>query len=47
MRLVVPGTFIYEPPYGHHYDMAKDEEVTVQIMGMGPVTTTRIEAVER
>ena len=44
MRPVDPGTFIYEPPYGHHYDMAKDEEVTVQIMGMGPVTSTRIEA---
>ncbi len=43
MTSVAPGTFIYEPPYGHHYDMAKDEEVTVQIMGMGPVTTTRID----
>jgi quercetin dioxygenase-like cupin family protein len=42
MRRVEPGTFIYEPPFGHHYGMAKDEEVTVQIMGMGPVTTTQI-----
>jgi len=40
---VGPGTFIYEPPGGHHYDMAKDEEVVVQIFGMGPVSTTRIE----
>ena len=44
MRRVEASTFIYEPPNGHHYDMAKDEEVTVQIMGMGPVTTTRIGA---
>lgn len=42
MRRVEQGTFIYEPPNGHHYDMAKDEDVTVQIMGMGPVVTTSI-----
>jgi len=39
---VGPGTFIYEPPNGIHYDMAKDEEVVVQIFGMGPVNTTPI-----
>lgn len=44
MRRVEAGSFIYEPPNGHHYDMAKDEAVTVQIMGMGPVTTTQIGA---
>jgi quercetin dioxygenase-like cupin family protein len=42
MVRVEQGTFIYEPPNGHHYDMAKDEEVTVQIMGMGPVITSSI-----
>ncbi|MDA1369689.1 MAG: cupin domain-containing protein [Proteobacteria bacterium] len=42
MMAVKEGTFIYQPPEGHHYDMAKDEEVTVQIMGMGPVVTTQI-----
>jgi quercetin dioxygenase-like cupin family protein len=42
MTAVGPGTFIYEPPYGHHYDLAKDEEVIVQIFGMGPVTTTSL-----
>ena len=42
MKRVEQGTFIYEPPNGHHYDMAKDEEVTVQITGMGPVVTTQI-----
>lgn len=36
------GSFIFQPVNGHHYDMAKDEEVTVQIMGMGPVKTTQI-----
>ena len=39
---VEEGTFIYEPTNGHHYDMAKDEEVIVQITGMGPVVTTSI-----
>ena len=42
MRRVEQGTFIYEPPGGHHYDMAKDVAVTVQITGMGPVVTTSI-----
>ena len=42
MMAVAEGTFIYQPPEGHHYDMAKDEEVIVQIMGMGPVITTQI-----
>ena len=43
MTPVKAGTFIYEPPNGHHYDMAKDEEVIVEIIGMGPVTTTSLE----
>jgi len=42
MRPVPAGSFIYEPPHGIHYDEARDEAVTVQITGMGPVTTTRI-----
>ena len=44
MTRVEAGAFIYQPPYGHHYDMAKDQEVTVQSMGTGPVMTTRIES---
>jgi len=42
MRSIPAGTFVYQPPEGLHYDMAKDEEVTVQIMGMGPVSTTQL-----
>jgi quercetin dioxygenase-like cupin family protein len=42
MQRVEAGAFLYEPPDGHHYDMAKDEAVTVQIMGFGPVQTTSI-----
>ena len=42
MTAVPAGTFLYQPPNGHHYDMAKDEEVVVQIMGTGPVETTQI-----
>ena len=36
------GSFMFHPANGHHYDGAKDEEVIVQIIGMGPVTTTQI-----
>ena len=43
MTPVKPGSFIFEPAFGHHYDMAKDEEVIVEIIGMGPVTTTSLE----
>ena len=43
MTPVKEGTFIYEPPNGHHYDMAKNEEVIVEILGMGPVSTTSLE----
>jgi quercetin dioxygenase-like cupin family protein len=43
MTSVKPGSFIFEPAYGHHYDMAKDEEVIVQIIGQGPVKSTQIE----
>ena len=37
-----PGSFMKHPAGGHHYDGAKDEEVIVQIIGMGPVTTTSV-----
>ena len=43
MRPLKPGSFIYEPPNGVHYDEARGEDVTVQITGMGPVKTTRLE----
>jgi hypothetical protein len=35
--------FVFHPAFGHHYDMAKDEEAVVRIMGMGPVKSTNIE----
>jgi len=38
------GGFMFHPKGLHHYDGAKDEEVIVQIAGMGPVTTTSTEA---
>ena len=37
-----PGTFLFQPANGVHYDQARDEEVTVQITGMGPVETSRL-----
>jgi quercetin dioxygenase-like cupin family protein len=36
------GSFVRHPAGAHHYDGAKDEEVIVQIIGMGPVKTTQI-----
>lgn len=44
MTAVKPGSFIFEPAFGHHYDQARDEEVIVQIMGPGPVKTTQLES---
>ena len=38
------GSFVFHPAFGHHYDMAKDEEAVVRIIGMGPVKTTNLEA---
>src|SRR5215510_132561 len=37
-----PGSFMRHPAGTNHYDGAKDEEVIVQLMGMGPSTTTRL-----
>jgi quercetin dioxygenase-like cupin family protein len=37
------GGFMFHPAGYHHYDGAKEEEVIVQIMGMGPVKTTQTE----
>ncbi len=43
MIAVKPGSFIFEPAFGHHYDQARDEEVIVQIMGPGPVKSVQLE----
>ena len=37
------GGYVFHPANGHHFDGAKTDEVTVQIIGMGQVITTRIE----
>ncbi len=39
---VKAGSIVKHPAGAHHYDGAKDEEVIVQIIGMGPVKTTQI-----
>jgi len=42
------GGFMFHPAGFHHYDGSKDnEEVIVQIMGMGPVKTTQTEVDEQ
>lgn len=43
MTAMKAGSFVYHPAWGHHYDMAKDEEAVVRIVGMGPVKTTQLE----
>jgi quercetin dioxygenase-like cupin family protein len=37
-----PGSFMKHPAGTYHYDGAKDEEVILQLMGMGPSTTTKL-----
>jgi hypothetical protein len=36
------GSFMLHPAKAHHYDGAKDEEVIVQIIGVGPSSTTLV-----
>ena len=36
-----PGSFMKHPAGVYHFDGAKDEEVIVQLVGMGPSQTTR------
>jgi quercetin dioxygenase-like cupin family protein len=43
MTAMKPGSFVFHPAFGHHYDGAKDEEAVVRIMGMGPVSTVNLE----
>jgi hypothetical protein len=38
-----PGTVMLHPAKAHHYDGAKDEEVIVQIIGLGPSATHLID----
>jgi len=40
---VPAGGFVVHHPNKIHWDGAKDEEVIVQIMGIGPGTTTRVD----
>jgi quercetin dioxygenase-like cupin family protein len=42
MVAMKPGSFVFHPANGHHFDGTKDEEVTVQIVGMGPVMTSQV-----
>lgn len=37
------GSFVFHPANGVHYDGAKDEDVIVQIIGMGPVKTVNLD----
>jgi hypothetical protein len=38
------GSFVTHTAGGVHFDGAKDEEVIVQVSGMGPATTTNVDA---
>ncbi len=37
-----PGSFMKHPAKAHHFDGSKNEEVILQLMGMGPSTTTKM-----
>ena len=37
-----PGSYMMHPAGGHHFDGAKDEEVILQIIGIGPSGTIRL-----
>jgi quercetin dioxygenase-like cupin family protein len=43
MTPIKAGGFMHHPAGFHHYDQARDEDVIVQIMGMGPVKTVGTE----
>jgi len=47
MTAMKAGSFVFHPAFGHHYDMAKDEEAVVRIIGMGPVKTINLEQPKR
>ena len=47
MQAMKAGSFVFHPAFGHHYDMAKDEEAVVRIIGMGPVKSTNLEEPKR
>jgi hypothetical protein len=37
-----PGSYMKHPAGAHHFDGAKDEDVIVQIIGIGPSETVRL-----
>jgi quercetin dioxygenase-like cupin family protein len=39
---LTPGSFMKHPAGGHHFDGAKDEEVILQLIGVGPSGTTML-----
>ena len=47
MIAIKQGGLMFHPAGLHHYDGAKDEDVIVQIMGMGPVKTVQTEVDEK
>jgi hypothetical protein len=47
MIAIKPGGMMFHPAGLHHYDGAKEEDVIVQIMGMGPVQTVQTEVDEK
>jgi hypothetical protein len=44
--IAAAGGMMFHPAGLHHYDGAKEEDVIVQIMGMGPVQTIQTEVDE-
>lgn len=44
---VKAGSYVKQPAGTHHFDGAKDEEVVVQISGIGPGTATAVDELGR
>ena len=46
LRALPPGSFYTEPPNDNHFAETRDDDVLVQISGLGPTGTTYVDAAE-
>lgn len=46
LRALPPGSFYTEPPNDNHFAETRDDDVLVQISGLGPTGTTYVDATD-
>jgi quercetin dioxygenase-like cupin family protein len=46
LRALPPGSFYTEPPNDNHFAETRDDDVLVQISGLGPTGTTYVDAAD-